>query len=1019
MPGYSPLPRIELDPRNEAELVKAAARRVYEASNSTLNDFSAGSPIMALLEGQAFAQSEFLQFANQFPESVLTEWIGPFLGAQRRTGAGSTVYIEFTIDPRDQPFEVFEGYQMVTDSNLTNGEAFKFVTTERLTIPAGESSGRVKAVSLERGTKNNVPKNTIVKTLTSLAGVKSINNPEPATGAQDVELMSDVKERFFSLIRRRNPVSTEDWQDFFTDALGPGTTCIVRSRQSEHDAYRYGSDYTVSNPSVSFYILNPDGTPLTTAQRDALQTLIKWSLPTEFLGYVYSMEVDEVDLDVSLDYDPSKPYAQNMPALSQTVRNNLFTVMTPNAVFPVAYSPSVNDLENALTASFPPTLGVTNRFADPNVKEVHAYFTPQNLSVSSFPTQRALPFESGDRVKEDDLVMDYEQFSATFRATQDFNPTSNNKAYHVNTGDLEITIIKELVAGEFQTGDVITRGDQVLYNVINDFDYAGVGDTASLIQRGFISNAVEPVPFEGFLTPYDENGNYNPDLLLFDQDDTANVVAFPSTPTTTDKHYRPGSPIYRVAQPFSVVASVTSVGSAKTAGFVEQEETIVRLLEDGHMYAEGDYVKTPNPAELLSGEITKDTCYLNTVEGGIQIYAKVLKTFKFDLNGTNYTDATQALIDDLTLKQVSAVPFVDCRGVSTFAARPFRYLARFAVGEYVRYREKGGFDAGELEACVKQSNECDEISGPCRYLLELNQPLPRYFLVLRDFTPESQNIQEIIDSGAIVEVDKSTFETDYVGYLEMKTKPFSSAITESIIKTGAIETEDDLVAGQTVHLMSPINEDRGIFEWRGDLWQLLMPATPKWRDLFRFAPGDVAGFRQVSSTRNYIATQHVTPLMDLDVYVESGVFEETQSTENVKWVDPFYRLEDVIYYNVNGAKSFYRAVRSFTAPEQRTVWNETVVDTNPRIEEYFDNTLKIVEEASCFSRLKTRLPNFISALKLGRCQLNLTSKSVGSQNETYVWENTEYAEIAAVLSHSPRTVFARKMIKYGNGTVAL
>ena len=68
---------------------------------------------------------------------------------------------------------------MITDSNLTNGEAFKFVTTERLTIPAGESSGRVRAVSLERGTKNNVPKNTIVKTLTSLAGVKSINNPEP------------------------------------------------------------------------------------------------------------------------------------------------------------------------------------------------------------------------------------------------------------------------------------------------------------------------------------------------------------------------------------------------------------------------------------------------------------------------------------------------------------------------------------------------------------------------------------------------------------------------------------------------------------------------------------------------------------------------------------------------------------------------------------------------------------------------------------------------------------------------
>ena len=89
MPSYAPLPNVLLDPRNEAELVQAAARRVYESSNATINDFSSGSPIMALLEGQAFAQAELLQFANQFPESVLVEWIGPFLGAPRWTGAAS------------------------------------------------------------------------------------------------------------------------------------------------------------------------------------------------------------------------------------------------------------------------------------------------------------------------------------------------------------------------------------------------------------------------------------------------------------------------------------------------------------------------------------------------------------------------------------------------------------------------------------------------------------------------------------------------------------------------------------------------------------------------------------------------------------------------------------------------------------------------------------------------------------------------------------------------------------------
>ena len=67
MPRYAPLPPIELDPRVEAELVQQAAQRVYEASGATLNDFSSGSPIMALLEGQAFAQSEFSAVCKPIP----------------------------------------------------------------------------------------------------------------------------------------------------------------------------------------------------------------------------------------------------------------------------------------------------------------------------------------------------------------------------------------------------------------------------------------------------------------------------------------------------------------------------------------------------------------------------------------------------------------------------------------------------------------------------------------------------------------------------------------------------------------------------------------------------------------------------------------------------------------------------------------------------------------------------------------------------------------------------------------
>ena len=240
---------------------------------------------MALLEGQAFAQSEFLQFANEFPESVLVEWIGPFLGAQRRTGSGAVVDVTFAINPSDSTFQIFEGFQLGTDPNLTNGESLKFVTLERLVIPKNAIEGTVRCVAVEMGTKGNVPPNSITRSLTSLAGVRSVTNRLPASGGLDPELLSEVKERFFSLIRRRNPVSAEDWGDWFADALGVGTSVKVLPRHSERDTYSYDSDYIVSNPSVSFFVLNPNGTPITETQRDALETLLKWSLPVEIMGY--------------------------------------------------------------------------------------------------------------------------------------------------------------------------------------------------------------------------------------------------------------------------------------------------------------------------------------------------------------------------------------------------------------------------------------------------------------------------------------------------------------------------------------------------------------------------------------------------------------------------------------------------------------------------------------------------------------------------------------------------------------
>ena len=1020
MPGYSPLPRIELDPRNEAQLVKAAARRVYEASNSTINDFSSGSPIMALLEGQAFAQSEFLQFANQFPESVLVEWIGPFLGAQRRTGSGATVEIEFTIKPSSQQFDVFEGYQLSTDSNLTDGESYKFITIERLVIPTGETRGIVKAISLERGTINNVAKNTITKSLTSLSGVESITNPEPATNGINSESLSEVKERFFSLIRRRNPVSAEDWLDFFTDALGPGTSCVVRSRQSERDYYRYNEDYLTSNPAVSFFVLNPNGSPLTSFQRDALQTLIKWSLPTEFLGYVYPMEVDEVDFSVDIDYDNTRPYAQNLALLSQTIRNNLFTVMTPNAVFPIDYDLRVSDVESALTSSFPLTLGIQDRFTDPTIKDVKAYFTPQNLSVASFLNARTDDFVTGPRVKEDDLVVDYgTQLTECYRAISDFEPTTNDKAYNVNVGNLKITLIKSFVPSQFAAGDIFVGEAGDLYAVLNDFDYSGRATLGQLIEQGFISDTKAPSDWSGALSPYNSSGNYDPDVVLFDQDDTASVVAYPSNPVNIPKQVRAGAPIYVVLQPFSVTNSVTTIGGAKSAGLVESQMSTVFLLEDKGSYAKGSYVKTPNPAELSAGSIDTESCYLTSADGAQQIVAKVEKSFTFYLDGETYTQATQNLLEDLTVKQVAVVPFIDCRGVATFAAEPFRYQARFSAGEYLRYREKGGFNAAELEQCVKANSECDNLTTTCRFLIESNLPVPRYFLALRDFTPTSGNVDKMQEDGLIIEVSSNLFSATYGVTISNDTIVYSDDITRNIVQSGQVTDQTEINLGDTANVLSPDGIKRGVFEWNGQYWASLLPSLPVHRDMFRFAPGDIASFRNVSEIRNYEAQTHVTPIMGLDTYLSAGVFVQTTLSETTKWVDPLYRVEDIIVSEVNGAKSFYRVINSVTPADEKSVWNDTLVENTPRVEEALGSLLKIVDFADCLSTIKSRLPNHISALKLGRCLLNLKSKSSGSALSEYTWENTEYAQIASVLSSSPQTDFTQRPIDYGTGTLSL
>jgi hypothetical protein len=1025
MPNYAPLPPIELDPRNESELVAAAAQRVYEASGATINDFSSGSPVLALLEGQAFAQAELLSFANSFPEAVLVEWIGPFLGAQRRTGAGSVVEIEFQIAPRNQDFVIFAGFELATDPNLTGGESITFVTTELLRIPPNETSGKVLASALLKGVRGNVPANSIIRPVTSLAGVLGVTNLEAAVGGQDPELLSEVKERFFTLIRRRNPVSAEDWVDFFSDALGSGTAVNVLPRRSEKDAFRYTEDFVSGTPSVAFFVLNPDGTPLTSGQRSALQNLLRFALPTEFTGTVYSMEVDDVDIDIRLEYDPNKPYAADLREFTRTVRDNLFGILTPNAVFPVSYEPNVSDVEGALATSFPLTLGTSTQYIDPDVASLVAYHSPRTIALSEFAVTQPQSFKTGTVLKSGDIVVNSTgTLPVYFEVLQDFSPVTGTKSYHANIGDLDFRIIRDLVEGEYRTGDVVANlanQDTTLHVVKADFTYSGRRTPSDLIADDLLSEAKvfsDFVPGES-ITAVTSAGVYDPQIIAYVRSDLNNEVFEPRTPQSVPLNRRPGYPIWVAKRNFTPLSNLTDLGVAQAEGFIGKQRIQIELLQQTESYTANQFLSTPDPEQILTGVVSEDVCYADRLRGFQKIYLKVLADFTFvKREEQTYKEAVDALIEAGLVEVIQVVEYLDCAARPLFSNKQFRYKARFALGEYVRFRSRGGFDSTQLEDCFLQAETCDNVTSTCKRLLESNLPLPRYFQTLVDCTPVTADVDQMVEDGLMIEVDPSIFRYEYTIQAGSSSRIITPELLSSIlIDEGQIGGAGDLITGQTLQILGPAGEDYGTYFWNGQRWVEETGGIPTFREMFRFAPGDAAAFRNGSSIRVYEATEHVTPLLDLETYFDNGIFVRSDRAETTQYYDPEYRYEDVILDTTTYSQKFYRVTRSFTPEDEVTTWAGLQIN-NPRAEEVFGNLLKFTVKATGTERIISRLGPSISTSKLGIANISITSKANDQASYKYVWESTLNAQSPLQLSYSP-TQTKYKPVDYGEGTLGL
>jgi hypothetical protein len=728
MPRYAPLPAVNIDPRNEAQLVNEAAKRVYDASNAKLNDFSAGNPLMALIEGQAFAQGEFLFWANQLPESILIEWIGPFLGAMRRLGTPSVSRLTLEVAATGFQQVIPAGTVFSTNANLTDGESIEFISTSDLVLAANETVGSVAVASSLVGTFNNVAPNTVTSAPSIDVQILSVTNTIAAVGGSDIEPLDQTKERFFTLIRRRNPVSAQDWQDLFEDLFGVGTFCSVLANRSTKDSFIWLNDYVYSDGHVSFFFLNPDGTEPTQEQVKRAQNVVDFSLPLEMQGHVYPLDLSQVQFNLDLSYDPSAEYAGFLRNFSLDVRDRLFQIMTPGNTFPSGYDASVADVDAAFVSSFPED----TRYSDPDILTATAYNTPLAANPSSLVSAPSSVFTpQTNSFSVNDLLTIGDPNSqiteAAWPVVVSYTPYSSDKLDQVLYNNLRLTKILEWEPQIFSQGQVIRNPDveNSFLVVLKSFEYTDASlSPTSFILNGDLSSPKDVVPWQVGNDYYANNqgtGFYDPDLVAFDQvilnnSDCSRLYFEP--PGEDNLTYRTNWYVFVVNQDFTLEPSSNTTTGAQTQGLVSNTQVNLPLLKSGGTYEANTWVRTP--AVGAGADIQADPYYyyVDITLGVIVRYAYVNKGFTFlPSEGETLADSFNSLVEKGI---ISVVRTANALGNQS----PFQYKARFAPATYLVYRATAN-------------------------------AIPQYYFTLTGLTPTTANPQEMVNQGILSRVDTS------------------------------------------------------------------------------------------------------------------------------------------------------------------------------------------------------------------------------------------------------------------------
>lgn len=304
---FSDVPKLSLYPADETQLLPQVFNRMQSASDGALTDFSPGSPLATIAEGQVWATLELLWYLNKLPEALALE-VMRLAGVTRSLGNRTTGKLTFLLTaPQSSPFSLPVNYLVPYAPQGAQGitGTSGYLLAEPLFIPAGSVEAEVAVQAAQRGSAYNRPAFGVSITNLGLAFVQAVYNREALTGGSDLEPLEETVRRSQVALRDRKVlVSASDYERRTQELLGNGSRAFCVPLLS--------SDRETSKPGhVHVFAMTPERTRPSLATCSFLQSELA---KVSFAGSTtWVSPVDLVELRVDLTVE--------VPVLSQATAN--------------------------------------------------------------------------------------------------------------------------------------------------------------------------------------------------------------------------------------------------------------------------------------------------------------------------------------------------------------------------------------------------------------------------------------------------------------------------------------------------------------------------------------------------------------------------------------------------------------------------------------------------------------------------------------------------------------------------